>query len=220
MSTKRIRVAVCEDNSRLAMAIEEKLGLFRDEVEFAFLAVNGKELLRRLPNEAEVDVVLMDIEMPVMDGITCTGRMHEEHPEVKVIMLTVFEEEERIFRAIQAGASGYLLKDEPADKILEGILQVMEGGAPMTPSIALKALRLLREPPRLEDLEQQPDFALSKRETEVLEQLCKGHSYQQIAEALFIAPATVRKHIENIYRKLQVCNKMQAAEKARRYKLL
>ena len=135
-------------------------------------------------------------------------------------MLTVFDDEDKIFNAIKAGAKGYLLKDEPPQRIYEGIKMIMNGGAPMSPTIAAKSLEMLRNPYNIESDVPEETYVLSKRETEVLEQLSKGLDYNQISANLFISPATVRKHIENIYGKLQVHNKIQAVQKAIKHKLI
>jgi DNA-binding NarL/FixJ family response regulator len=218
--TMNIKVAIAEDNDSLALAIKEKLELFSDEVQFKYRAVNGIDLLEKLEGDYTVDTILMDIEMPEMDGIETTGIIKERYPLIKVIMLTVFDNEEKIFRSIQAGAMGYLLKDEPPDKIIEGIKMVMDGGAPMSPVIAVKALEILRNPRIADSKETNEDFELTKRECEVLEQLSRGSDYNEIARALFVSPFTIRKHIENIYTKLQVHNKVQAIQKAIRHKLI
>lgn len=215
-----IRVALAEDKPFLAKAVKEKLELFPDDFEFQFHAVNGRDLVDRLADHAGVDAVLMDIEMPVMDGIEATESVCERFPHIKIIMFTVFDDEQRIFQAIRAGAMGYLLKDEPAEVLREAVLAIMDGGAPMSPTIAAKSLQLLRDPSRAESEIEKEDFALTPRETEVLEQLSHGLEYQEIATNLFISPATVRKHIENIYRKLQVNNKMRAVKKASKHGLI
>lgn len=216
----KIRVALAEDNEMLALSIREKLELFADELEFCFRAANASDLLDVLREEELPDVILMDIEMPEMDGIAGTREVKKRHPQIKIVMLTVFDDEEKIFLSIQAGANGYLLKDETPDKIYEGIKMIMAGGAPMSPTIAAKSLNLLRNPIVVDEKEADADYALSKRQVEVLEQLSQGLDYQQIAANLYISPATVRKHIENIYEKLQVHNKMQAVQKARRQRLI
>ncbi len=215
-----IKVAITEDNHFLAKSIKEKLDLFPDQIEFRFRATDGADLLRLLQTQNHPEVILMDIEMPVMDGIEATARVAELYPQIKIIILTVFDDEQRIFHAIQAGAMGYLLKDEPAGRLLESIRLIVEGGAPMSPSIAAKSLQILRHPERLEMSGKAENFDLSKREIDVLEQLSQGLDYHEIAENLYISPATVRKHIENIYRKLQVDNKMRAVNKAIRHKLI
>ncbi|MDP3148374.1 MAG: response regulator transcription factor [Ignavibacteria bacterium] len=216
----KIKVATAEDNNLLANSIREKLGLFPDDLEFKYRAVNGADLLKKLNIDSSVDTILMDIEMPEMDGIEATQQVTRLYPQIKIIMLTVFDDEDKIFRSIQAGAMGYLLKDERPDKICEGIKEVMEGGAPMSPAIAAKSLRLLRNPDKLIQEESSEEFYLTKRETEVLNKLSLGLDYLEISDALFISPFTVRKHIENIYRKLQVHNKMTAVKKAIQHKII
>ncbi len=216
---KKIRVALAEDNDFLASSIQEKVEIFEDTIQFKFKAANGLELIKLLGKDHLVDVILMDIEMPVLDGIASVEIISQKYPQIKIIMLTVFDDDDKIFRSIKAGADGYLLKDEPPDKIHEGILMIMEGGAPMSPTIAAKSLKLLRNP-GLDEISIQEDVRLSARQIEVLEQLSKGLSYQEIADNLFIAPATVRKHIENIYEKLQVHNKIEAVQKAQRQRLI
>jgi len=216
----KIRVAIAEDNNLLAESIQEKLELFEEDIQFKYRAANSRELLEMLEADHSLDTILMDIEMPEMDGIEGTEAVKKKYPHIKIIMLTVFDDEEKIFRSIQAGANGYLLKDESPDKIHEGIKMIMAGGAPMSPTIAAKSLNLLRNPELASDLEQKEDFAMTKRQVDVLEQLSLGLDYQQIAENLYISPATVRKHIENIYEKLQVHNKMQAVQKAQQHRII
>lgn len=209
-----ITVALAEDNDFLAKSIKEKLSFFSDEVKLLFRAKNGKEFISILETYNEVQVALMDIEMPIMDGITATAELLEKYPNIKVIMLTVFDDDEKIFKAIRAGAMGYLLKEESPQKIVESIKLVLEGGAPMSATIASKTLQLLRNPINIYKKITDQDFNLSSREIEVLELLKMGYDYNKTAEQLFISPYTVRKHIENIYRKLQVHNKIEAVQKA------
>ena len=216
----KIRIALAEDKPFLATSIQEKLSLFADDIEFRFWVSNGKVMLEKLAENHAIDAILMDIEMPEMDGIEATAEIVAQYPHIKIIMLTVFDDEQRIFNAIQAGAMGYLLKDEPPQKLHESIKMIMDGGAPMSPTIAAKSLKLLRNPSRAESETTGEDFNLGKREIEVLEHLSQGLDYQKIAENLFISPATVRKHIENIYRKLQVNNKMRAVNKAIRHNII
>ena len=214
-----LRIAYAEDNHFLAKSIEEKLSFF-DDLKLKYRAINGADLLEKLGEDHNVDVILMDIQMPTMDGIAATAEVKQRYPQIKIIMLTVFDDEESIFNAIRAGANGYLLKDEKPDTIHQSIHDIMNGGAPMSAIIASKSLEILRNPERLMKTEEAPDFQLTKRETEILEQLSKGLSYQLIGENLFISPATVRKHIENIYRKLQVHNKMEAVQLAMKHKII
>jgi len=216
-----IRIAVAEDNAFLAKSIQEKLALFPGELKFKFHAFNGKLFLEKLAEDTNVDVVLMDIQMPEMDGIEATRIISERYPQIKVIMLTVLDDEESIFQAILAGANGYLLKDENPRVLLQSILSIVDGGAPMSSGIALKALRLLRNPikPNEEKFDtKKPE--LSPREIDVLNQLSKGMDYKQIAENLIISPSTVRKHIENIYSKLQAHNKIEAVNIAQKHRII
>lgn len=212
-----IRIALAEDNGFLARSITEKLS-YMDGVELRFHAENGKIMLEKLETETHPDVILMDIEMPEMNGIAATAEIKQKYPHIKIIMLTVFDDEENIFNAILAGADGYLLKDEPLPKLEEGIKMILEGGAPMSATIAARTLKLMRNP--IQPQTQNEDFGLTKRESEILEQLVTGLNYQQIAENLIISPKTVRKHIENIYGKLQVHNKAEAIQKANKHRLV
>ncbi|GIK22167.1 MAG: DNA-binding response regulator [Ignavibacteriota bacterium] len=209
-----IKIAIAEDNDFLAKSLIEKLSLFPDRFSMKFRAKNGSEIVEYITASDLPDVILMDIEMPVMNGISAAAQVSERFPEIKIIMLTVFDDEDKIFKAIKSGASGYLLKDESIEKIVESIDMVLNGGAPMSATIASKTLKLLKQSSDIIQEDSKEDFKLSKREVEVLELLKKGFDYNQIAEKLFISPFTVRKHIENIYKKLQVNNKMQAVQKA------
>ncbi len=214
---EKIKIGVVEDNPDLTRAIREKLELF-DEVEFLFSALNGKEALLKL-QLYQPDMLLMDINMPVMNGVEATRLIREKYPDIRILILTVFDDDQNIFESIVAGASGYLLKDEKPAKLHQAILEIAEGGAPMSPGIALKVLRLIR----LNDEKEKtdiPDFQLTKREQEILEHISQGKSHSTIADDLFISPKTVRKHIENIYTKLQVHNKVEAVQKAIKYGLV
>ncbi|NNM23349.1 MAG: response regulator transcription factor [Flavobacteriaceae bacterium] len=214
-----IKVAIVDDNSFLIHAIKEKLSFF-DEVQIKHTALNGSELLTRLEENHNLDIVLMDIEMPVLNGIETTRVVKQKYPQIKIIMLTAFDNDENIFNAIKAGADGYLLKEINPDELYQGLKETLDGGAAMNPSIALKTLKLLRNPESVENQIEKEEISLSKREIEVLEQLSKGLSYTVIADNLFLSPSTVRKHIENIYRKLQVHSKIEAVQKARNHNII
>jgi len=220
MMMNKIRLALAEDYEPLARSIQEKLEIFAHDIKFKFRASNSRELLEKLDVDHNVDIILMDIEMPEIDGIRGTELIKQKYPQIKIIMLTVFDDEEKIFKSILAGATGYLLKDETPEKIHEGILMVFNGGATMSPSIAMKTLKILKQPSTASQNESEIDMKLSGREIQVLEQLSQGLDYQKIADNLFIAPATVRKHIENIYEKLNVHNKMQAVQKALKHHII
>ncbi|MBU1097059.1 MAG: response regulator transcription factor [Bacteroidetes bacterium] len=215
-----IELILAEDNNNLAMSIKEKLELFDNKLKFKGRAVNGEDLLKLLEEDHNVDVILMDIEMPKIDGIEAASLVTAKFPCIKILMLTVFDDEDKIFRAIQAGAMGYLLKDVKPAELMNSIQMIVEGGAPMSPAIAAKTLGLLKNPGRINRAETKEEFELSEREIEVLVQLSQGLDYKEIAENLFISPSTVRKHIENIYRKLQVNNKMKAVKKALKHNII
>jgi DNA-binding NarL/FixJ family response regulator len=214
-----LKIAIAEDNSFLAKAVIEKLSFFND-LDFKFKGINGAELIGKLEANHNIDVILMDIQMPEMDGIIATEIVKSKYPHIKIIMLTVFDDDENIFKAIKAGANGYLLKEIDAENLHKCILEVMNGGAPMTPSIALKTLNLLRNPIIIDTSDEFEKIKLTSRETEILEHLSKGLNYNEIADNLIISPSTVRKHIENIYKKLQVHNKMEAVLMAQKHKLI
>jgi len=167
-----------------------------------------------------VDLILMDIEMPKMNGIKATEIIKSKYPQIKIVIITVFDNDETIFNAIKAGADGYLLKETKAEKIYEAIGETLSGGAAMSPSIAMKTLKFLKNPVVFEDLETPEQIALSDREIEVLEQLSQGLKNQAIADNLFISFSTVKKHIENIYKKLQAHNRIELIQKAKQNKLL
>jgi DNA-binding NarL/FixJ family response regulator len=209
-----IKVAIVDDNLFLQKAVAEKLSFFKN-ISIKFCANNGKELLEKLEENANINLILMDIEMPVMNGIETTEKVKQKYPHIKIIMLTVFDNDENIFKSIKVGADGYLLKEVNPEDLYQGLIETMSGGAAMTPSIALKTLKLLRNPIIITDNQDPEEIKLSAREIEVLEQLGKGLNYMNIAGNLFISPSTVRKHIENIYVKLQVHNKIEAVQKAK-----
>jgi DNA-binding NarL/FixJ family response regulator len=214
-----IKLAIIDDNSFLIKAIQEKLSFF-DDIQVKFYALNGAELLTKLDTNHNLDVLLMDIDMPILNGIEATAIVKQKYPHIKVIMLTVFDNDENIFNAIKAGADGYLLKEVNPTDLHQGIVETLNGGAAMNPSIALKTLKLLRNPVQFETKNEEDEIKLTTREIEVLEQLSKGLNYNQIADNLILSPSTVRKHIENIYNKLQVHNKLEAIQKAKSNKLI
>lgn len=215
-----LKICIAEDNYFLAKAIKEKLSYFND-ISIKFHANNGAELIGKLEENHNVDVILMDIQMPEMDGVRATEIIKNKYPQIKIIMLTVLDDDAYVFKAIKAGANGYLLKEIDAENLYNSILEVKNGGAPMTPSIALKTLNLLRNPIILDiQKKEEEQVKLSKRETEILIQLSKGLNYNSIADNLIISPSTVRKHIENIYKKLHVHSKMEAVMKAQKRNLI
>ncbi|MBK9402477.1 MAG: response regulator transcription factor [Bacteroidetes bacterium] len=211
-----IRIAIVDDKQQNRSTLRDGLGA-SESLQIVMLAKNGKDFLERmkvLRVEERPQVVLMDIEMPEMDGISAVTAAKILYPDVNFLMLTIFDDEDKIFEAIRCGANGYLLKDEKVEVIEDFIHQIMEvGGVPMSPSIARKAMNMLaRSSPvnSTENVGANGETELSDRELEVLRLLVQGHDYKIIADKLFLSAHTVRKHIANIYSKLQVSSKAQA----------
>ena len=215
-----ISIAIAEDNPFLLRAIRDKLDLY-PEFEVVLVAQHGQDLLDQLEQQAhQPDLILMDIEMPTLDGILATVAVKQRYPSIKVVMLTVIDNHDNILRAIQAGANGYLLKEVRPPELQQSILDTLDGGAAMTPAVALKALQLLRQTPPPKAPADQPEVHLTKRELEVLQHLSQGKTSTQIAEQLFRSPKTIRNHIEHIYQKLQAHSRVEAIEAARKRFLL
>ncbi len=204
-----IRVAVLDDNLPFRTRLVERLRFF-PEVAVAFEAGTAAEFLDRLGRAVEpVHVALLDIALPQSSGIDVAMRLSDEHPGIGVLMFTIFEAEDTVLAAIQAGASGYLLKDAPVEAIVRAIREVHEGGVPLSRSVARRLLGVLAKPavPPVPDVSSAPigdHEELSPREVELLERIVMGETEQVIAEYLGISPHTVRTHVKNIYRKLRV----------------
>jgi DNA-binding NarL/FixJ family response regulator len=154
------------------------------------------------------DIVLMDIQLPGMSGIECVRRLKSVHPDMQFIMCTVFHNDESIFNALKAGATGYLLKTDDPGKIVDAIYELHAGGSPMTPQIARRVIDSFKKPSVNEEI-----HLLTRRETEMLGMLSRGLRYKEIADKLFISTETVRKHINNIYQKLHVQSRIEAINK-------
>jgi DNA-binding NarL/FixJ family response regulator len=167
-------------------------------------AETGLEFLTGHP----ADIVLMDIHLPVMDGIECVRRLKSIHPEIQFIMCTIFRDDDSVFNALKAGATGYLLKNDDPGKIIDAIHEIHAGGSPMTSQIARRVLESFKSPAVNNDIN-----LLTKRENEMLCLLVKGFRYKEIADNLFISIATVRTHIYNIYQKLHVQSRTDAINK-------
>jgi DNA-binding NarL/FixJ family response regulator len=194
-----IRVAVFDDNAKrregLQMLIDST-----DNMSCVGAWPDCRDVVRHMM-ETKPDVVLMDIDMPYVDGIEGVTLIRKQFKEVKILMQTVLEDNARIFASILAGADGYLLKQTPAAKLLEGIVEVTQGGAPMTPVIATKVLKLFAQRGANG---RAIDFQLSEREVEILKLLSEGYSYKLIAAKCTISYATVNTHVSHIYDQLQV----------------
>jgi DNA-binding NarL/FixJ family response regulator len=213
-TTHPIKVAIVDDNKSTVASMAEFIN-YSDKTTMVLRAYSGAKLLEELKNCSEEkfpDVVITDVDMPGMDGIEVVRHGKALYPDLKFLMLTVYDDEDTLFDAIKAGASGYLMKDERIPIIIDHIEQlVFNGSVPMSPRIARKTLQLLARSDRnkSDNLPDQP-FNLSKREQEVLQLLVEGKNYKSIASELVISPNTVRKHISNIYRKLHISSKAQA----------
>ncbi len=208
-----IRVVVVDDKKINRKTIETNL-LNTDEISIVWEAENGKDFLQKMQQLLPVnypDIVLMDIDMPVMNGIEAITVGTIKYEGVKFIVLTVFDDDEKIFEAIQAGACGYLLKDDNALQLKEAITGVIEhNSVPMSPAIARKTLSWLKHNTKPVAKQAESNQVLSERELEILKQIVSGKDYKTIAAQLFISPKTVRAHIYNIYQKLHINSKAEA----------
>lgn len=209
-----INIAIAEDNTFALNALQGKLSAFHD-VSIRHAAGNGAELLELLTQNNELDLILMDIEMPVMNGIEATEKIKQLYPRIKIVMVTIYDDDDYIFSAIKAGADSYILKETRAEKVYETITDTLSGGAVMSPSIAAKALEALKSSTRSPSGRKDKAPELSSREIDVLEWLSAGYTNKRIAEKLYISSFTVKRHIENIYRKLQVQNRVDAVAKGK-----
>jgi DNA-binding NarL/FixJ family response regulator len=202
-----ISVSIVEDNDKLRETLARALNRAKG---FSCVSqhANAEDALKALPQERP-DVVLMDINLPGMNGVECVRQLKHVAPDIQVVMLTVYEDTDNIFKALKAGATGYLLKRTTQAELLEAIQEVHRGGSPMTTLIARKVVQTLQQTPA----PSQPNEALSPREQEVLDCLAKGFLYKEIAEKLGISYETVHTYIRRIYEKLQVRTRTEAVAK-------
>jgi DNA-binding NarL/FixJ family response regulator len=209
---EEIRVAIFEDNKLLRDALQTIIngtpgyiccGVFTDGNHWE------TDIKRSQP-----DVVLMDIEMPGLNGIEATKQISEKFPQVKILIQTVFSDNEKIFSALCAGASGYILKTDPPYKYLEAITDVYQGGAPISAGVAKKILGFFSHKNVILVSPQADDYHLSEREKEILQLMVKGDNYKSIAQKIFISYETVRTHVKHIYKKLHVASRNEAVTKA------
>ncbi|MDB6024777.1 MAG: two component transcriptional regulator, LuxR family [Verrucomicrobiales bacterium] len=203
-----LKVAIVEDDPRWRTNLE-RLIRETEGLECVGSYASGEEAIRDLPARRP-KVVLMDINLPGISGVECTRQLRALLPDTHIVMLTVYDDSDRIFQALQMGASGYLLKRAPADEILQAIQDVHRGGAPMSAYIARKVVQSFqRQTPSAK-----PDELLSKRESEVLGYVARGYSDKEVADALGLTAATVRSYLKTIYGKLHVHSRTQAILKA------
>jgi DNA-binding NarL/FixJ family response regulator len=210
-----IRVAIVDDKINNRRVITDKLSR-NNFFTLAFQAVNGEDFLlqmKQLPEDDRPHIVLMDLEMPEIDGVSAIGTASSLYPDIKFVVLTIFDDDDKIFRAIKAGACGYLLKEESSEAIIDMLMNLWESGAgPISPSIAYKILQIVQRPTVAGNTTKDDGnmFQLSEREREILQLLSLGLDYKEIAAKIFISPNTVKKHCINIYQKLHVNSKAQA----------
>jgi DNA-binding NarL/FixJ family response regulator len=207
MSQDAIKVAVVEDDAVVRSTL---IQLLNETEGFCCVAAcaTGEEAVAQLPG-LRPQVVLMDINLPHMSGIECTRRLKEKCPRAQVLMLTVYEDSDYIFRALRAGATGYMLKRSEPDEVLTAVRDILQGGAPMTSQIARKVVQTFKESSPTLD----PQVRLTRREEEILSCLCEGYSDKEIADKLGITVPTVRTHLTHIYEKLHVQSRTEAVIK-------
>jgi DNA-binding NarL/FixJ family response regulator len=217
-----IHIALAEDNPVNRNTFLQKINQL-EGYDLVFISENGSDCLdqlKGLPESRMPEIIFMDIEMPEMNGIQAIEIAHSLYPQIHFLVLTVFDDDEKIFEAIKAGASGYLLKHEPAAVLQDAITNVLEyGGAPMSPAIARKALHLLSKVPVIESsLAPALPSGITHRELEILQHTVNGWDAKRIASVLNLSVLTVRKHIANIYVKLHVNSKAQVISLAHQKK--
>ncbi|MBY0534570.1 MAG: response regulator transcription factor [Chitinophagaceae bacterium] len=207
-----IKIAIVDDKQINRTTTKNKLVQDAD-ISIVLEAKNGIDFLQKLkeqPLDQFPDLALMDLEMPEMNGIETIRQAGGIYPQLKFIVLTIFEDSEKIFEAIKAGAGGYLLKEDTALNLKDAIVHVIEfNGIPMSPAIARKAMALLKESPVKTDTKESDTSNLTEREMEILKEMVTGKNYKAIGEKLFISPLTVKKHVSHIYEKLHVRNRSQ-----------
>ncbi|MCI0486644.1 MAG: response regulator transcription factor [Blastocatellia bacterium] len=214
-----IRILIVDDQALFREGLRTLLSV-RADLEVVGEAANGEEALR-LAAVLNPAVILMDLQMPVLDGVAATRRLRRERPECRVIVLTTFDDDEYVFEGLRAGAVGYLLKDAPSEKLVEAIRAAARGESFLQPSVAAKVVaEFARLTDKISNKPQPLVDPLSNRELEILRLVAEGASNKEIASALFIAEGTVKNHITNILGKLGVRDRTQAALRARDMRLL
>jgi DNA-binding NarL/FixJ family response regulator len=220
IASSPIRVFVVEDQTRI---LKNQLRLLEShqDIEIVGTALSGEAALEDVPR-LNPDVLLLDLGLPRMSGIDVTRQVKAQWPQVEILIFTIFDEEDKVLEAVKAGASGYLLKGTPADKIIEAIKEVRAGGTVIQPSLARRLLRHFRVEPDASPVPTEPlapapaatpepqQKPLSARETELLQLIAKGVSNSEAARLLNLSKATIRTHLEHIYHKLEVTNRVEA----------
>jgi two-component system, NarL family, response regulator LiaR len=208
MNETQITVCIVEDRIDIREAL---FSLVSSQPNISCIGTyeTAEEALIGIP-ELQPNVVLMDIDLPKMNGIDCIRLLKPKCPRVQFMICTVYDEDEKVFEALRTGANGYILKRSPPEKLLEAIIELYNGGSPMSSDIARKIVLAMQQKP---EQKIQEDYHITPREQEILMLLSKGLSYQELADKIFISSKTVRKHIFNIYEKLHVNSRMEAVNK-------
>lgn len=201
-----IRVAIIEDEIEISESLSQLINADKS-FECKYIYLNAEEAIQKIPN-LELDVVLTDVNLPGKSGIDCILELKPKCPSVSFLICTSFEDSETIFNALKAGATGYITKTTPGQKLLDAIYDVYNGGSPMSSHIARKVVASFQQSDAIHELQK-----LTVREKEILLLLSKGFRYKEIAEKLFLSTETVRTHIRNIYEKLEVNSRTDALNK-------
>ncbi len=203
---KPIKLIIVEDDREFLKGITHMLNL-SDEIELAGVFNNAEDFMSDF-NRLEPEIVLMDIGLPKLSGIDCIKQLKPLKPQVQYLIWSTFDDDEKIFDALKAGAGGYILKTATAQQLIQAICELNKGGSPMSSSIARKVIASFHAPQV-----KQSEYNLTPRENEILEKLAKGYRYKEIAAKLFVSIETVRSHVHNIYEKLQVSSRTDALNK-------
>ncbi len=215
-SNKTTSVWLVEDNAMFSMGVRRVVDSL-ESMACTGCFTSAEEAFTALDQNPAPDVILLDVQLPGMDGITALETFRDRAPEARVIILTVFDDADKIFRAVCAGASGYILKNSGIDQISEAILQVMDGGAPMTPEVAKKVLAAFARIEPIQDSgDSEEDYNLTERERDILRLMADGLLKKEIAELLDISVHTVSSHMRRVYGKLHVSTNTGAVAKALR----
>lgn len=211
----KIQVGIVEDQSKIIERLKARLQFF-DDIEIVMVARSGEEAIQKLDIMSAgslPQVILMDIEMPGQSGIETTMMIKSKFPDIEILIQTVFENNEKIFASIHAGASGYLLKDDPIQKYVESIRELVGGGAALSPSIASQVMGFVKQSQQQKNekaQKAQQEFSLTDREMDILQAIVDDLSDEQIANKYFISTHTVRTHIKNMYKKLHIHSRASA----------
>lgn len=204
---KSIQIILVEDDLELLSGVQ-RIFAFSEEVTLIASYSNAVDFMNEFEEYKEIDLVILDIGLPGTSGIDCLKEIKPKYPNVQFMMWTTFEDEEKIFDALKAGASGYVLKSTSTSEFIKAIIELKNGGSPMSSSIARKVINSFHNTQI-----KQAEYNLSNREKEILDYLAKGYRYKEIADQLFLSTETVRSHVHHIYRKLQVSSRTDALNK-------